>query len=81
MKLGNKIKANQAKITKIARGATDVMQGFSDSVSTLKSTLFFRTAYKSSIVLGLGVSEHESSGKAAAEMRALCKDIMKRGRS
>jgi len=53
------------------------MQGFSDNVLTLKSSLFFRTAYKSSIVLGLGVSEHEPRGKAAQEMKGLYRVIKK----
>ncbi len=66
---------NQVTNTKIAREAIEAMQGFSGDGKTLKSALFTRTAYKSSIVLGKGVSEYEARGKAAQEIRALYREI------
>ena len=63
------------QVTKIAREAIEAMEGFSGDAETLESTLFTRTAYKSSIVLGKGVSEYEARGKAAREIRALYREI------
>lgn len=66
---------NQVTNTKIAREAMEAMQSFMNEAATLESTLFSRTAYKSSILLGKGVSEHEVKGKAAREMRSLYREI------
>ncbi len=67
---------NQVTNTKIAREAMDAMESFADEAATLESTLFSRTAYKSSILLGKGVSEHEARGKAAQEIKSLYKEIV-----
>jgi chromosome partitioning protein len=67
---------NQVTNTNIAKEAIEAMQSFADNAETLQSTLFSRTAYKSSIVLGKGVSEYEPKGKAAQEMRALYREVM-----
>ena len=71
---------NQATNTKIARGAIEAMGSFSGNAATLKSTLFLRVAYESSIVLGKGVSEYEPKGKAAEEMKALYREVVKKGK-
>lgn len=69
---------NQVTNTKIAREAIEAMQGFTEDAGTLQNTLFSRTAYKSSIVAGKGVSEYEPRGKAAQEMRALYRELTRK---
>ena len=56
----------QAALTEIIGGG---------EIKLLETQLFSRVAYKTSISFGLGVSEYEPNGKAAAEVQALYAEI------
>jgi chromosome partitioning protein len=57
--------------TKISVEAQAALSEYTDELPLLSLRLHNRVAYKSSISLGLGVSEYEPKGKAAQEMKKL----------
>jgi len=63
--------------TKISGEATAALEEIigDDGIRLMESQLVSRVAYKNSISKGLGVSEYEPNGKAAAEMHALYNEI------
>ena len=63
--------------TKISGEATAALEEIigDDGIRLMESQLVSRVAYKNSISKGLGVSEYEPNGKAAAEMHALYDEI------
>jgi len=63
--------------TKISGEATAALEEIigEDGIKLMESQLVSRVAYKNSISKGLGVSEYEPNGKAAAEMHALYDEI------
>jgi chromosome partitioning protein len=62
------------KISKDAMSALGDIIGQED-IRLLNTRLISRVAYKNSISQGLGVSEYEPTGKAAAEIRSLYEEI------
>ena len=71
--LFNQVIAN----TKVSTEAMEALQEIigEDGLMLLKTQLFSRVAYKTSISKGLGVAEYEPNSKAAAEMKSLFKEI------
>lgn len=63
--------------TKISGEAQAALKEIIDGaeISLLDTQIFSRVAYKTSISFGLGVSEYEPNGKAAAEVRALYDEL------
>jgi len=63
--------------TKISGEATAALEEIigDDGIKLMESQLVSRVAYKNSISKGLGVSEYEPNGKAAAEMHTLYEEI------
>ncbi len=63
--------------TKISGEATAALEEIigEDGIKLMESQLVSRVAYKNSISKGLGVSEYEPNGKAAAEMHTLYEEI------
>lgn len=72
--LVNQLQAN----TIMRREADDSLESMAVEYDcpVLSSRLHLRAAYKTAIMNGLGVLEHEPKGKAAAEIKALYDEIM-----
>lgn len=65
----NKVRPN----TKVSAEAEEALAEYKHDLPLLSVQLHDRVAYKTSISTGQGVTEYESSGKAALEIRALVK--------
>ena len=65
----NKVRPN----TKVSAEATEALAEYKEDLPLLPVQLHDRVAYKTSISTGQGVTEYESSGKAALEIRSLAK--------
>jgi len=65
----------------VSRDAEEAMEELTTSsgIPLLENRLFARVAYKRSLETGRGVSEYEPDGKAAIELTALYKEIMRIG--
>jgi len=61
--------------TKVSREAELALKEFEKDVPVLNTKLYSRVAYKTSINEGLGVTEYEPDGKAAAEIRELYSEL------
>jgi len=64
--------------TKISQEAEDALKEIigENGIKLLQTQLYARVAYKTSIARGLGVSEYEPQGKAAAEIASLYKEVL-----
>lgn len=65
----NKVRPN----TKVSAEAVEALAEYKEDLPLLPVQLHDRVAYKTSISTGQGVTEYESSGKAALEIRSLAK--------
>ena len=65
----NKVRPN----TKVSVEAEEALAEYKEDLPLLPVQLHDRVAYKTSISTGQGVTEYESSGKAALEIRSLAK--------
>ena len=65
----NKVRPN----TKVSAEAVEALAEYKEDLPLLSVQLHDRVAYKTSISTGQGVTEYESSGKAALEIRSLAK--------
>lgn len=65
--------------TKVSIEAQEALAEYKDDIPLLPERLHNRVAYKTSISNGQGVSEYEPAGKAATEIEALYKIIVKLG--
>ena len=67
----NKVRPN----TKVSAEAQEALTEYKEDLPLLPVQLHDRVAYKTSISSGRGVTEYESSGKAAMEIRALVEKL------
>ena len=65
----NKVRPN----TKVSAEAVEALAEYKEDLPLLPVQLHDRVAYKTSISTGQGVTEYESTGKAALEIRSLAK--------
>jgi chromosome partitioning protein len=71
----NLVRAN----TNVNQEAQEALAEYSTEVPLLSCRLHNRVAYRSSISLGLGVSEYEPRGKASEEISALYRELLTGG--
>jgi chromosome partitioning protein len=62
--------------TIMARETLEELGKFKEEISLLDSRLHSRSAYKNSVMQGLGVMESEPKGKAASEVKALYAEVI-----
>lgn len=62
--------------TIMARETLEELEKFKEEIPLLDARLHSRSAYKNSVMQGLGVMESEPKGKAAAEVKALYDEVL-----
>lgn len=63
--------------TIMARETLEELEKFKEDIPLLEARLHSRSAYKNSVMQGLGVMEAEPKGKASAEVKALYDEVLR----